>query len=62
MRTPDGAVSSARNAMLTMQKHSDPKTVMRYEHVRENREQKAVNFLRYEDGGMNPPPFLSAAI
>ena len=26
-----------------------PKTVMRYDHGRENLEQNAVNFLRYED-------------
>jgi hypothetical protein len=30
-------------------KHRDPKTVMRYVHGRENLEQNAVNFLRYED-------------
>ena len=32
-----------------MSKHRDPKTVMRYDHGRENLEQNAVNFLRYED-------------
>jgi integrase/recombinase XerD len=32
-----------------MSKHKDPKTVMRYDHGRENLEQNAVNFLRYED-------------
>jgi site-specific recombinase XerD len=31
-----------------MSKHRDPKTVMRYDHGRENLEQNAVNFLRYE--------------
>ncbi len=32
-----------------MSKHKDPKTVMRYDHGRENMEQSAVNFLRYEE-------------
>ena len=32
-----------------MSKHKDPKTVMRYDHSRENLEQSAVNFLQYED-------------
>jgi integrase/recombinase XerD len=32
-----------------MSKHKDPKTVMRYDHGRENLEQSAVNFLRYEE-------------
>jgi integrase/recombinase XerD len=32
-----------------MSKHKDPKTVMRYDHGRENLEQNAVNFLSYED-------------
>jgi integrase/recombinase XerD len=32
-----------------MSKHKDPKTVMRYDHGRENLEQNAVNFLRYDD-------------
>jgi hypothetical protein len=30
-------------------KHKDPRTVMRYEHGRENLEQNAVNFLGYEE-------------
>ncbi len=29
--------------------HKDPKTVMRYDHGRENLEQNAVNFLNYDD-------------
>ena len=29
--------------------HKDPKTVMRYDHGRENLDQNAVNFLSYED-------------
>ena len=33
-----------------MSKHKDPKTVMRYDHGRENLDQNAVNFLQYEDG------------
>jgi hypothetical protein len=32
-----------------MSKHRDSKTVMRYDHGRENLEQNAVNFLQYED-------------
>jgi integrase/recombinase XerD len=32
-----------------MSKHRDPKTVMRYDHGRENMEQNAVNFLNYEE-------------
>ena len=30
-----------------MSKHKDPKTVMRYDHGRENMKQNAVNFLGY---------------
>jgi integrase/recombinase XerD len=32
-----------------MSKHKDPKTVMRYDHGRENLDQNAVNFLDYHD-------------
>jgi integrase/recombinase XerD len=32
-----------------MTKHRDPKTVMRYDHGRENLDQNAVNFLQYEE-------------
>jgi integrase/recombinase XerD len=32
-----------------MTKHKDPKTVMRYDHGRENLDQNAVNFLKYKD-------------
>ncbi len=32
-----------------MSKHKDPKTVMKYDHGRENLDQNAVNFLQYED-------------
>jgi integrase/recombinase XerD len=32
-----------------MSKHKDPKTVMRYDHGRENLDQNAVNFLDYSD-------------
>ena len=31
-----------------MSKHKDPKTVMLYDHGRENLEQNAVNFLDYD--------------
>jgi len=33
-----------------MTKHKDPKTVMKYDHGRENLDQNAVNFLQYEEG------------
>jgi integrase len=32
-----------------MSKHKDPKTVMRYDHGKENLEQNAVNFLMYDE-------------
>jgi integrase/recombinase XerD len=32
-----------------MSGHKDPKTVMRYDHGRENMEQNAVNFLKYDE-------------
>jgi site-specific recombinase XerD len=32
-----------------MSKHKDPKTVMRYDHGRENLDQNAVNFLQYDE-------------
>jgi integrase len=32
-----------------MTKHKDPKTVMRYDHGRENLDHNAVNFLQYEE-------------
>jgi hypothetical protein len=32
-----------------MSKHKDPKTVMRYDHGRENLDQSAVNFLKYDE-------------
>ena len=32
-----------------MSKHRDPKTVMRYDHGRENLEQNAANFLDYDE-------------
>jgi hypothetical protein len=32
-----------------MSKHKDPKMVMHYDHGRENMEQNAANFLRYEE-------------
>jgi integrase len=32
-----------------MSKHRDPKTVMRYDRGRENMEQNAVNFIKYEE-------------
>jgi hypothetical protein len=32
-----------------MSRRRDPKTVMRYDHGRENTEQNAVNFLGYDE-------------
>ena len=49
------AITRALDSGLTyrqvqmMSKHRDPKTVMRYDHVRENMDQNAVNFLGYEE-------------
>jgi integrase/recombinase XerD len=49
------AITKALNSGLTyrqvqmMSKHKDPKTVMRYDHGRENLDQNAVNFLQYDD-------------
>ena len=49
------AITKALDSGLTyrqvqmMSKHKDPKTVMRYDHGRENMEQNAVNFLQYEE-------------
>jgi len=34
---------------LSQSKHKDPKTVMRYDHGRENLDQNAINFLSYDD-------------
>jgi site-specific recombinase XerD len=49
------AITRALDSGLTyrqvqmMSKHRDPKTVMRYDHGRENMEQNAVNFLGYDE-------------
>jgi integrase/recombinase XerD len=49
------AITRALDSGLTyrqvqmMSKHRDPKTVMRYDHGRENLDQNAVNFLGYDD-------------
>jgi integrase/recombinase XerD len=49
------AITRALDSGLTyrqvqmMSKHRDPKTVMRYDHGRENLEQNAVNFIRYDE-------------
>lgn len=49
------AITKALDSGLTyrqvqmMSKHKDPKTVMRYDHGRENLEQNAVNFLGYNE-------------
>jgi len=50
------AITKALDSGLTyrqvqmMSKHKDPKTVMRYDHGRENLDQNAVNFISYEEG------------
>ena len=49
------AITRALNSGLTyrqvqmMSKHRDPKTVMRYDHGRENLDQNAVNYLVYDE-------------
>jgi integrase/recombinase XerD len=49
------AITRALDSGLTyrqvqmMSKHRDPKTVMRYDHGRENLDQNAVNFLEYNE-------------
>ena len=49
------AITQALNSGLSyrqvqmMSKHKDPKTVMRYDHGRDNLEQSAVNFLKYDE-------------
>src|SRR5215217_3790586 len=49
------AITRALESRLTyrqvqmMSKHRDPKTVMRYDHGRENLDQNAVNFLGYDE-------------
>ncbi len=42
----DGGLTYRQVQMMS--KHRDPKTVMRYNHGRENLEQSAVNFIGYE--------------
>ena len=48
------AITKALDSGLTyrqvqmMSKHKDPKTVMRYDHGRENLDHNAVNFLGYD--------------
>ncbi|HXG64287.1 MAG TPA: tyrosine-type recombinase/integrase [Blastocatellia bacterium] len=37
-----------------MSGHKDPKTIMRYDHGRENLDMNAVNFLKYEDERSSP--------
>ena len=52
---PQTAITRALDSGFTyrqvqmMSKHKDPKTVMRYDHGRENLEQNAVNFLGYDE-------------
>jgi integrase/recombinase XerD len=46
-RALEGGLSYRQVQMMS--KHKDPKTVMRYDHGRENLEQNAVNFLGYDE-------------
>ena len=46
-RALDQGLSYRQVQMMTG--HRDPKTVMRYDHGRENMEFNAANFLRYEE-------------
>lgn len=46
-RALDSGLSCRQVQMMS--KRRDPKTVMRYDHGRENLEQNAVNFLGYDD-------------
>jgi integrase/recombinase XerD len=46
-RTLESGLSYRQVQMMS--KHKDPKTVMRYDHGRENMEQNAVNFLGYDE-------------
>ncbi len=54
------AITRALDSGLTyrqvqmMSKHRDPKTVMRYDHGRENLDQNAVNFLQYDEESSAP--------
>jgi integrase len=41
------AAGSATGRVQMMSGHTDPKTVMRYDHHRENLDQNAVNLLSY---------------
>lgn len=41
-------LSAGRQAQM-MSKHRDPKTLMRYDHERENLDQNEVNFISYDD-------------
>ena len=46
-RAPETGLTYRQVQMMS--KHKDPKTVMRYDHGRENLEQNAVNFLGYDE-------------
>jgi integrase/recombinase XerD len=46
-RAPEAGLSYRQVQMMS--KHKDPKTVMRYDHGRENLDQNAVNFLGYDE-------------
>jgi integrase len=46
-KTSESGLSYRQPQMMS--KHSDPKTIIRYDHMRENLDQNAVNFLRYNE-------------
>jgi integrase len=46
-RAPESGLTYRQVQMMS--KHRDPKTVMRYDHGRENLEQNAVNFIVHEE-------------
>jgi hypothetical protein len=48
-RALDSGLTCRQGQMIS--KHRDTKTVKRYDYGRENMEQSAVSFLRYEEEG-----------
>jgi len=43
------AASQRAESEPSLSKHKDPKTITRYDRGRENLQQNAVNFLRYDE-------------
>jgi integrase/recombinase XerD len=46
-RAPESGLTYRQVRMMS--KHKDPKTVMHYDHGRENLDRNAVNFLAYDE-------------